>query len=91
MSTRRSLVALSALLCALLALACGDDPPPPVEEEPVLPVQRPQTAAAAEDLEPTPAEVPIPEDFAAEAEREISTSDMRAQLDALEEEITLDK
>jgi hypothetical protein len=80
------LLALSAFTCA--ALACAEDPPPPIEEEPQVP--RPQPALAA-DPEPTPTEVPIPEDFAAEAERDISTSDLRAQLDALEQEITMDK
>lgn len=85
LTERASLFALSAFICA--ALACDDDPPPAIEEEP--PVARPQVVAPR-DPEPTPSEVPIPEDFAAEAEREVTTSDLRAQLDALEQEIELD-
>lgn len=85
---KTSLRILLALCASLAFAACDDDPPPAIEEEPAV-VRGPVAEPA--DPEPTPAEVPIPEDFAAEAEREISTSDLRAQLDALEQEIELDR
>ena len=74
------------VLVALLN-ACGDDPPPPVEPEP------PRAAAPKPPpplVEPTPEEVPIPEDFEEQATREVSPKDLNAQLDAIEQEITSD-
>lgn len=75
---------LSAALCAIAA--CGDVPPAPkVEPEPM---RTAEPVAAAPEADPTPDEVPIPEDFEEEAAKNITASDLRAQLDALEQEIS---
>jgi hypothetical protein len=77
---------LTMLALAGVLSACNDDPPPPVEPEP----PRAEAPKPAPEIEPTPEEVPIPEDFEAEAEKEVSPSNLTAQLDALEEEIKAD-
>ncbi len=77
---------LSAALCAIAA--CGDEPPAPkVEPEPI---RSAEPIAPAPEAEPTPDEVPIPEDFEEEAAKNITASDLRAHLDALEQEISTD-
>lgn len=83
--------AFSSLLLALALLgACSDDPPPPVEPEPAPPEQPAAPAPAPASVEPSEQEVPIVEDFEEEAEREVKTDNLNAQLDALEKEIELD-
>jgi len=85
----KTMLAMLALACALTA--CADDPPPPVEPEPVAPANAPSaTRPSAQKIEPTPEQVPIPEDFEEQAEKEISTDNLNAQLDALEQEIQQD-
>jgi PBP1b-binding outer membrane lipoprotein LpoB len=78
---------LTVLLLAALLSACADDPPPKVEPEP--PREAPSTPPPAV-IEPTEEEVPIPEDFEEEAEKEVSPNDLGAQLDAIEQEIASD-
>lgn len=76
------------VLASLLLSACDDDPPPPVEPEPPR-AEAPKPTPAPE-VEPTADEVPIPEDFEEQAEKEVSPNDLSAQLDALEQEISAD-
>lgn len=83
---------LHLLLLACLLGACTDDPPPRVEPEPARPEApaSPKATPEAEDLEPTAEEVPIVEDFEDQAKEEIKPDNLRAQLDALEQEIEQD-
>lgn len=85
MSTLRALLWLA--LAATLA-ACSDDPPPKVEPEPAP--SAPPAAPAPPELEPTADEVPIAEDFEAQAAEEIKPDNLSGQLDAIEKEIELD-
>ena len=89
----------SACSCAALALclvssvlaACGDEPRPPVEPAPVAPPPPAAPSAPAAQVpepEPTAEEVPIADDFAAEAEQQIDAKSYRAELDMLDKEIT---
>ena len=85
----RSMLTTLTLACALTA--CADDPPPAVEPEPIAPANAPSaTRPSARKIDPTPEQVPIPEDFEEQAEKEVSTDDLNAQLDALEQEIQRD-
>jgi hypothetical protein len=83
---------LHLLLLACLLGACTDDPPPRVEAEPApADVPAPPTPApGTDDLEPTAEEIPIVEDFEEQAKTEIKPDNLRAQLDALEQEIEQD-
>jgi hypothetical protein len=78
----------SFFLALALLGACSDDPPPPVEPEPAA-AEKPAAPAPA-SVEPSEQEVPIVEDFEAEAEREVKADNLNAQLDAMEQEIELD-
>jgi hypothetical protein len=83
---------LHLLLLACLVGACTDDPPPPVEPEPAR-AEEPaitEPSPGPEDLEPTAEEIPIVEDFEDQAKAEIKPDNLRAQLDALEQEIERD-
>ena len=72
----------------LLWLGCGNEPRPPVEPAPELPAAPPAAKAIeAEPPEPTAAELPVPEDFAPEAEQTITKANFHAELDALEHEL----
>jgi hypothetical protein len=83
--------AIALLLQIGMLGGCGDSPPPPeVEPEPESLPEEPVAEATPDVLEPTPDEIPIPEDFEEEAAKDISVSDLRAQLDALEQEISSD-
>ena len=92
--TRASL----ALCLLLLALAgCGNEPTPPIEPAPPAappePVPAPAAAptaapVAAPEPEPTAEEVPVAEDFEAEAETKIDTKNYKAELAALDEELS---
>ena len=85
----KTVLTMLALACAFTA--CADDPPPPVEPEPIAPANAPSvTRPSAQKSEPTPEQVPIPEDFEEQAEKEVSTDNLNAQLDALEQEIQQD-
>jgi hypothetical protein len=70
-------------------LACGGDERPKAEPMPNL--RSASAAKPADGPHPTTDELPVPEDFEAEAEREISRENLRAQLDAIEREIKADK
>jgi len=89
--TRAGAGAGFAIVSWLLA-ACGNEPAPPVEPAPIAP---PPPAAPAEapapptpEPDPTAAELPIADDFAAEAEEQIDAKSYRAELDALDKEIS---
>ena len=87
---RISLIALLLVSSCFIAAcgACSGDPKPAVEAEP--PHEPPSKAAKTAIADPTPDEVPIPEDFEEEAAREVSEENLAAQLDALEQEIAAD-
>ena len=85
---------LPSLLLALAAspslLACGSEPAPPREPAPpAAPVAAPVAPAAPEpEVEPTPEELPVADDFAAEAEQAIDAKSYKAELDALDKELS---
>ena len=84
-----ALLLLAGLLGACLG-ACNDEPPPPVEPEPPR-AEAPRRAPVFEvGIEPSADEVPIAEDFEEQAVKEVSPKDLKAQLDALEQEIASD-
>jgi hypothetical protein len=70
-------------------VACGSEERPKAEPQPL---QVPSHAPAKADVPPpTPDELPVPEDFEAEAERLITRANLRTQLDAIEREINADR
>ena len=78
------------LLLCLAWVGCGTEERPRAEPQPrVLP--HAAATRAADHPAPTADELPVPEDFEAEAEREITRDNLRAELDALDREITADK
>jgi len=91
----RSIVIRRLLLPWLLAaspwlLACGSEPAPPREPAPPAPpVAAPVAPAAQEpEVEPTPEELPVADDFAAEAEQAIDAKSYKAELDILDKELS---
>jgi hypothetical protein len=106
MSSRREALGISvctlATVLALTLCACSSGKRPPTEPAPApapvtaapaMPAAAPQPtpAIAVEEREPTPQEVPIAEDFASEAARQITVVNFRAELDALEKEMNSEK
>jgi hypothetical protein len=91
----RTFVAL--LFFALSACAGGERPhaepspeangAPPPTVAPARAASSPEPAPAEPTAEPTAEELPVPEDFQAEAEREITRENFRAQLAALEKDL----
>ena len=83
-----------AFACALFTVACSGEERPPAEPAPVAP-DAPAPAAepapapepAAAELEPTPEEVPVREDFEDEVATEVTLANYRAELDRLEKAI----
>ena len=73
----------------LAVLACSTEERPKAEPQP----RRLPHAVEAGTNHPAPTadELPVPEDFEAEAEREITRDNLRAELDSLEREISADK
>lgn len=87
MKTSLALVLLASLC---FGGACSDEPKPAVEAEPPhAPAPKPPKPVV-DSVDPTPEQVPIPEDFEEEAAKEVSDKNLSAQLDALEQEITAD-
>lgn len=101
MSTMRWMTlacAVSLWLASSLA-ACSGEPRPSAEPapEPAAPAPAPEPAPAPPVVaqqpvpaEPTPEELPVREDFEAEAEQQITLANYRAELDKLEKEIEAD-
>jgi hypothetical protein len=88
LSTRAALLLMSG---SFVVAACGNEPAPPREPAPPTVLPAPAPAPAPEhEAEPTPEELPIVDDFAAEAEQAIDEKTYRAQLDALYKEIATD-
>jgi hypothetical protein len=86
---RRSSLAYAGVL---LACACSQEPRPKAEPAPEAPAPAaPAPSAAAEAKEPTPDEVPVAEDFEAEAAQQITDDNFKAELDALEKEMNAEK
>jgi TolA-binding protein len=88
--TRAKRTLLTWLAATALSLsACSSEDRPAAEPSPSLPPAStaPSTAVAEAEAEPTPEELPVAEDYEAEAERSVKPEDLRAQLDALEREI----
>lgn len=90
-SHARAVLALTMLALALLFGACVDEPRPPLEPAPVT-APPPSVGAPAPapepEVEPTADELPVADDFAAEAEQAIDAKSYRAELDALEKELS---
>jgi len=80
--------------CALFTVACSGEERPPAQPAPVAPAApdpapepTPAPDPTAAELEPTPAEVPVREDFEDEVAAEVTLANYRAELDRLEKEI----
>ena len=88
-----------ALVALLLLVACSSPDPRPREPQPLPPPppapsapEVPAVAApAADERDPTPEELPLAEDFAAEAERQVTRKNMKSELDAIENELNAEK
>lgn len=82
----------SALVFALFALACGNDPRPKVEPtpEPALDpsAAKPETPKP-EVPDPSAEELPLPQDFETEVAEQITAQNFRAELERLEREIAV--
>jgi hypothetical protein len=90
---KRTNITVIALAAVLVAAACAGEDRPPAEPalEPAAPAQpaqpAPPPAQPVAEEDPTAEEVPVREDFEAEAETLVTITNYRAQLDALEKEI----
>lgn len=80
------------IVAALCVVGCGPcsetdkEPPAP----PITYQTTPSTEAPVPDRPPTPAEVPVVEDFDDESETQINADNFREELDRLEAEISAD-
>ena len=86
----RASCAISALIvCFTLGCNKQEAPPAPAEPAPVAaaPAAAPPEAAPAQPAVDA-ASLPVEEQYEAEAEKEISATNLQAKLDALEKEIT---
>jgi hypothetical protein len=83
MTPPRAASAVGLSLVAAL-LACGAEERPKAEPQPLVLPQPPTQNQAAQ---PSADELPVPEDFEAEAEREITRANLRAELDSIEREL----
>jgi len=90
----------SSLFVALVACSGGNRPRAEPEPDPAAravsapapePAQPAPPAPVIPEREPTPEELPVPEDFAAEAARTITPANYRTQLTALEKELGAQK
>jgi hypothetical protein len=76
-------------MCLVGTLRCASEERPRAEPQPL---QTPQAAGKHPEVQqPTPDELPVPEDFEAEADREVTRSNLRAELDTIERELNADK
>jgi hypothetical protein len=91
-----AVVAVVVALALGVTAACGGGPrpeasPAPAEPAPAAPGAAPAAPtaapAAAPALEPSAEQLPLADDFSAQADQEITASNYRTQLDALEREI----
>lgn len=80
----RAVGGLVAALSCCAAVACGSEERPKAEPQPL---SVPGSPAKVSDAQPTADELPVPEDFEAEAEREITRDNARTELDAIEREL----
>jgi len=88
-------LALAAVL-AIVAVACGGGPRPESSPAPAEPAPAPAAAPAAPaapaavpetEVEPSAEQLPLADDFSDQVEGEITATNYRSQLDALEREI----
>jgi hypothetical protein len=85
MKRARHLIAI-VLLFALVA--CGSKPRPEASPAPIEPAaQPPKPVAPPPEPEATAEQLPLEDDFAAQAEQEITAQNYRAALDAIEKEM----
>jgi hypothetical protein len=87
MTRRATLIPIAACLALL---SCGTEERPKAEPQPRRLPHAADTDSSGHPA-PTADELPVPEDFEAEAEREITRDNLRSQLDALDREISADK
>jgi hypothetical protein len=91
--SRLAFVLLALCALALPLVGCGSEPAPAVEPAPPAPPPPPAEPVAAPtpapepEVEPTAEEVPVPDDFAEEAEQSIDEKTYRKELAALEKEL----
>lgn len=89
--TRTPLLVAFVLALVLAAAACGREPRPeakPAPVEPAAPPPKPMTPPP--EPEATADQLPLEEDFAPQAEQEITAANYRAALDAIEKEMATD-
>jgi hypothetical protein len=86
----RRVILISVAMACLAPLGCGTEERPKAEPQPR---RLPHTTEAGDNNQPAPTadEFPVPEDFEAEAEREITRDNLRSELDSLDREISADK
>ena len=94
---RSTILACSGIALLGLALACSGEPRPAAEPAPepaaapeVAPAPAEPTAAAEPnpaELEPTPEELPVLEDFEEEVAQQVTLANYRKELDELEKEL----
>jgi hypothetical protein len=82
--------------CALFVIGCSSGERPRAEPAPAAPPATatatapsapPPAEPAPAELQPSSDELPIEEDFEAEAEQQISADNLHAELDAIEKEL----
>jgi hypothetical protein len=85
----RLVTLISMSLTCLALLGCGTEERPKAEPQPR---RLPYAVEAGANTHPAPTadELPVPEDFEAEAEREITRDNLRSELDSLDREISAD-
>lgn len=82
----KTILAMGAAVALFGLCACGDDEPtaPATTTQETTP---PAETAEVEEVEPSEEELPIPEDFADQAEQEVTRDNYASELDRLEQEI----
>jgi len=89
-ATRKGLASASMLLVLGLGCGSGERPkaePAPPAEPPAVAAPSPPAESPPVELQPSSDELPVEEDFEAEAEQQISAENLRAELDAIEREL----
>ena len=94
-----SRIAALFVACLLALPGCSGEKRPPAEPAPVAPAPTPivrapasvPPAPSAPTDDPTPDDLPLPEDFAAEATQQITAKNFHAELDKIEKDLDAEK